>query len=253
MQNQTQILNGLVDLQDRRIQQQRSSTSQEHTQRELQERIGKAMNFVIDTVIPVFTLYTPDFSSKFGNHIDVVAREYASRLVRHNITMKQALRGLERFKLKAKGKDKWSINPEEFVDLCRTQPEDLGIPPLEQAIREIVEARSPSRYGAIEPYEFSHRVVELMNKRIGYDVQLLSANEFKRKAAGEYEYWVKIAMKGKLPEPRAAITHQHEEEKPEHLKGPAKLDLSFDFARRLKEKYDANGTPYIVTNPGPHS
>lgn len=210
------------------------------------------MNFVIDTVIPFFTLYTPDFSSKFGNHIDVVAREYASRLVRHNITMKQALRGLERFKLKAKGKDKWSINPEEFVDLCRTQPEDLGIPPLEQAIREIVEARSPSRYGALKPYEFSHRVVELINKRVGYDIHLLTADEFKKKAKGEYDHWVKMAMDNKLPEPRTAIAHK-QEEVPEHLKGPTKLDLSFGFARRLKEKYDANGTPYIVTNPGPHS
>lgn len=208
------------------------------------------MNFVMDTVIPTLAMYTADFSKKYEGHTDVAAREFAERLVLNNITKRMGQMGCERIKIKAGKQTVWCPNPEEFAKMCLPQPEDLGIPTLDEAIREIVEARSPSRYGATKPYEFSHRVVELVNKRVGYDVHLLTTDEFKKKAKGEYDHWVKMAMENKLPEPRTAIAHKQEPDLPEHLKGPAKVDLSWDIGRRMKERFDANGTPYIIVNPG---
>lgn len=224
MQNQPTPISQIANLESIRTQPQKFSASQEHTpSRELQARIGKATSFVITEVIPTFTVYTPDFAAKFGDNIDAVAREYAARLVKHGITRKDVMRGLERLKLRAKGKDKWSVNPEEFVDLCKPQPQDFGIPDLEDAIREIVEARSPARAGQ-GPYDFSHRVVEMMNQRIGYEVRTLTADEFKKKAKGEYDYWVKRAMKGDIPEPRKAIAYHQEPELPEYLKNAPQLN-----------------------------
>ncbi len=183
-------------------------------------------------VIPVFTLYTPDFAKKYTGKLEPVAHEYAKRIVKHGLTRKDIQRGLEKLKTRS-AQNRWSVNPEEFAALCKPTASDLGIPDQDQALAEVIAARSPSRSGSGKKFEFSHRVVELINQRIGFEVRQRTHDNFKALFAKEYAHWLERAINGDLPEPRIAIEQKREPELPEYLKHAPKLDKSNPLHAKL--------------------
>lgn len=189
-------------------------------------------NELMVTAIPMFAAYTNDFSQKWGENLDDFANELAERLIRNQVGRKGLHRGMERFKKQCTGKNKWMINPEEFAQLCKPKPEDAGIAPLQACIDEIQQARAKARHQ--EKHAYSHRVVELMDSRIGYNLYQLTPAEFQKLAATEYEYWCKRALNRDLPEKTlTALEHKREPELPEHLKNAKPIAQNTPFGKRL--------------------
>ena len=184
------------------------------------------------TAIPMFAAYTNDFSQKWSENLEDFASELAERLLRNQVGRKGLHIGMERFKKQCTGRNKWMINPEEFAQLCKPKPEDLGIAPLKACIDEIQQARAKARQK--QEHTYSHRVVELMDSRIGYNIYATTAAEFEKLAATEYDYWTKRALNRDLPEKTlAALEDKREPDLPEHLKNAKPIAKNTPFGKRL--------------------
>ncbi|QPG06536.1 hypothetical protein IT774_05020 [Salinimonas marina] len=186
----------------------------------------------------MFVAYTNDFAGKYSDHFETMAAEYATRLVVHRVNREAMARGIERFKKQCHGANKWTPNPEEFARMCILQPEDLGIPSFDNAVIEIERARIASRQG--KQVEYTHRIVRLMDARIGANLYTApSRKDFLAMAKPEYTHWVSVAMAGQLPPERLAIGHTIENELPAHLKNVKALDDDTPLSRRLKSLREA--------------
>lgn len=165
-------------------------------------------------LMPVLAIYFPDFQAKFKDALPEIAREYASRLVKHGIGQLGLRRGIER--LKEKSVDiKWSPNPEQFALMCQLTAEDIGAPSLKDTIQELVAAQNCLiRTG--KPHQFSHQIVELISQRIGPKIKESYEKDLEKLIKPEYDHFLKLAIAGELPEPRMALEQQAQEpDKPE--------------------------------------
>lgn len=169
--------------------------------------LKKATTAFIANAMPVFTIYFADFAHKYGNQdddtISAIAREYAQQLVKNGVNGEMLMKGLER--LKAKSTDlKWTPNPQRFAELCLPQPEDLDVPDLQNAKREVIEARGPNR---LKGHEYSCDLVKVLDSRVGYEMYEMPPKLWDKLVEREYKSLFSLAMKGLLPEPMLAIGH----------------------------------------------
>lgn len=155
---------------------------------------------------PMFSMYCVDYAARFGEHSDDVMREYARQLIVNRVGRVGLNRGVERLRVRA-AHNRFTPNPAEFAVMCKPTPEDLGIPDLATAMHEVRESRSTWRHSKT-PFPFSHDVCRFIDQRIGYDLYLVSDNEWRQRAKAEYERLVALAVAGNLPTYRHAISHQ---------------------------------------------
>lgn len=151
------------------------------------------MTVMMTEVVPVMTLYCPDFANRFdGQNIEDVMREYMSQIRKNELRVADVRKGIERLKTR---KEKWTPNPTEFVELCKPSPEELGIPDLNHCMHEIREARGRWRF---DKYPFAHDLVRLMNSNVGYELYHCSAQQFRKLCEHEYERLLGLSRKGCL-------------------------------------------------------
>lgn len=180
---------------------------------------------------PVFSMYCVDFAARFGEHSDDVLREYAKQLILNKIGRTSLQRGIQRL-VKRAAENKFTPNPTEFVELCKPTAEDLGLPGLEEAYRDI--DRGLRRSTNAKPYRFKHRMIELIARDIGqYAFRL--ANEEKRQAMlhKSFEKWLDVARTEGLPPKRPQIAEP--EPRPEYEKYMHKVSpAEGEFAKRIE-------------------
>lgn len=185
-----------------------AQSQQSHFNDITDDRIKQTTHVVITEVLPIFTMYFADFSAKYGKAkketTDAVMREYALQLIKNGVTRSRLLVGLERLR-KESVTLKWTPNPQAFAELCMPQPEDMGLPELDVAIKEITEARGMFRG---QPYNFSHHIIETLNKNAGFQMYEMSKSEWHKLLSNSYGQLVKQAMRGELKEPVAALPHR---------------------------------------------
>lgn len=164
------------------------------------------MTVMMTEVVPVMTLYCPDFANRFdGQNIEDVMREYMSQIRKNELRVADVRKGIERLKTR---KEKWTPNPTEFVELCKPSPEELGIPDLDHCMHEIREARGRWRF---DKYPFAHDLVRLMNDNVGYELYHCSAQQFRKLCEREYERLLVLARKDSLPKNIKALPRVAEE------------------------------------------
>jgi hypothetical protein len=153
------------------------------------------------TLKPVFEIHFPDFVNKFeaNGMMDEALNEYAEQLVGERITTEMLKRGIKRLK-----KCQFRPKPYDFAMLCKPTAEDLGLPGVRDCFDEIVARWGKFRHEAKKP-PFSHRLVEIISERVGYQSYLLKSDEFFELVSGEYSYWFDRAMRGDLPAPAKAL------------------------------------------------
>ncbi|QSX32484.1 hypothetical protein JYB87_11980 [Shewanella avicenniae] len=167
---------------------------------------SKVVNRLMAELVPVLSVYCADFNSKFGKDEQVLKdtiNEYASRLIRHGIGSKGLRWGIEHLKQRATT-NKWTPNPEEFAQLCKPTAADLGVRPVDEVITEVIAKRRERRVTG-RKQEYSHRIVELIDQRVGYNIYVSSEERFRELVQREYDHWVEQAIAGTLPEPRIAL------------------------------------------------
>lgn len=81
------------------------------------------------------SIYSRDFSSRFGDEIESVIAEFVNKITESGLTAMQIKTGIGVFKKRAAA-EPWSVNPAEFVIMCRPTSEQLGLPAPEKAYRE---------------------------------------------------------------------------------------------------------------------
>ncbi|GLP95315.1 replication protein P [Paraferrimonas sedimenticola] len=120
------------------------------------------VELVASALIPAMLMYTRDFASRFGEQTETVIYEFANVLEEAGITPEQFRRGIARFKDRA-GLQPWTVNPAEFVELCKPQPEDVGLPSRENAFKEFCRhGRWPA------DHKWSHAAVYVAGQRVGH-------------------------------------------------------------------------------------
>lgn len=167
---------------------------------------SKVADRLMAELVPVLSVYCADFNSRYGKDEQVLQdtiNEYASRLIRHGIGAKGLRWGIEHLKQRATT-NKWTPNPEEFAALCKPTGADIGVRPLDDVVTEIIAKRRERRATGLKQ-EFSHRVVEIIDQRVGFNIYASTEQRFRELVKREYDHWVEQAIAGKLPEPRAAI------------------------------------------------
>lgn len=171
------------------------------------------------TILPKFAVYWPEFGNKYedADHpekMEFVLQEYAQQLVAHRITSDMLKSGMKKaLKLK------YRPNPYEFAQLCIPTPQELGIPTEQQVFDDIVLRRG--RYKGQE-FEFSHRLIEIIDERIGYRMYRMDEKKFRQLLTGEYGYWLDRAIRDDLPEFKAALVYRA----PEDTRAPIDVFIS---------------------------
>lgn len=98
----------------------------------------------------------------------------------------------------------------KFISWCNPSLEDIGLD-LASVVNEI--ASYQKRFNGDE-FVFSHRVIELINARVGFEIRNVSAERFTKIVSGELNRWIKhLASGGQLPEVRLAIESNKSPEK----------------------------------------
>ena len=181
---------------------ERSEARETTTSTLLATRLETVYQFCLTNLKPVLMEYWPEFVNKYPE-LDMqqwAIREYAKQMVDEGVTnSRQIIAGI------AKAcKQKYRPRPTEFAKLCKPTAEELGIPSLRQTYDEVV-----ARHGKFrnKPFEFSHRVLEIIDERIGFRVHQMRDADFMDLLKGEYEYWLDRAMTGDLPQPRPALEY----------------------------------------------
>lgn len=173
-----------------------------------EESSKRATHAMMTEALPVLTMYFPDFSAKYGSEdedtVRAVMREYAHQLIKNKVTTKMLRVGLERLR-KQSTTMRWSPNPQQFAELCLTQPEDVGLPEVEEAIHQVTEARG--RFKG-QPYTFSHPVVEMLNKQAGYQMYDMKRNDWYQLVKQTYALLTKQMLNGEVQLPEKALEHK---------------------------------------------
>ena len=90
----------------------------------------------------------------------------------------------------------------KFISWCSPSVEDIGLD-LASVVNEI--ANYQKRFKDDE-FTFSHRVIELVNAHVGYEIRKVSAERFAKIVSGELNKWIKhLANGGQLPDMHLAI------------------------------------------------
>jgi hypothetical protein len=149
----------------------------------------------------VFEIHFPDFVNKFeaNGMMDAVLAEYAEQLIDERITGDMLKRGVKRLK-----KCQFRPKPYDFAMLCKPTAADLGILGVRETFDEIVARWGKYRHASNKP-PFSHRLVEVINERVGYRNYLMTSPDFFELVSSEYLYWFDRAMRGDLPAPAKAL------------------------------------------------
>ena len=165
------------------------------------------LNSLKATLKPVFEIHFAEFVNKFEatGMMDRVLAEYAEQLIDERITGEMLKRGIKRLK-----KCQFRPKPYDFAMLCKPTAEDLGVPGVRACFDEIVARWGKYRHETKKP-PFSHRLVEIISERIGYQSYLLKSDEFFDLVSAEYSYWFDRAMRGDLPLPAKALEFKRNE------------------------------------------
>ena len=150
---------------------------------------------------PVFEIHFPDFVNKFeaNGMMDDALNQYAEQLIDERITSEMLKRGIKRLK-----KCQYRPKPYDFAMLCKPTAADLGIPGVRECFDEIVARWGKYRHESKKP-PFSHRLVDIVSERVGYQCYLLKRDEFYELVSAEYALWLDRAMRGDLPAPAKAL------------------------------------------------
>lgn len=166
------------------------------------EEEGKALTVIFFARLK--TVYGRKYDTQYKNENEVrlARREWYSEISK--LTVNQIETGFAKLKIKiVDGEDDYSWpNIANIIGLCKPSVDDLGLPSLDETIREITE-----RYGRFRhsEFEYSHRVIELISSRVGFHVTQESADKFKQRIRPEYNSFIEQAKIGKLPEKRPAL------------------------------------------------
>lgn len=172
----------------------------------------RLLSVLEETVKPRFGLYWPEFINKYDDpekpeKMRFALQEYAQQLIAHRITKTMLEAGMRKAQTL-----KFRPNPYEFAQLCLPTPKELGLPTEVEVFEEVVKRRGPFKG---REFVFSHRLVEIIDERVGYRMYREREDAFRELVAGEYAYWLDRAMRDDLPEYRAALAHvQPKEQRP---------------------------------------
>lgn len=158
--------------------------------------------FCMTSLLPILMEYWREFTNKYPDEKSqrFIMGEYAQRITLKGVTKAEQIKlGI----LKAK-ELRYRPNPEDFAKLCVPTPEELGLKDVKSALDELYARRG--RYRG-RPFEFSHRVLELVDERIGFKSYTMKEHEFVKLFAGEYEYWCNRFLNGDLPPARKALEY----------------------------------------------
>lgn len=156
----------------------------------------------------MLAIYCVDYAARFGDHSDDVMREYARQLINHRINRAGLKRGIERLVRRAL-ENKFTPNPVQFADMCQLTPEDLGLPTLDDAYRDLDQAsRHDSR--SPKPYQYKHRIIALIAKDVSYEFRLATEEKRQLMLKKAYDKWFEVARTGELPEPIERISRHVE-------------------------------------------
>jgi hypothetical protein len=91
-------------------------------------------------LIPAMSLYSRDFSKKFGNELESVISEFVEVICKAGLSEQQVRMGIDVYKLKA-ATAPWSVNPTEFLMLCGPVSQ-LGEIEVLEAFTRMIEHKS---------------------------------------------------------------------------------------------------------------
>lgn len=168
----------------------------------LKTKLDKVYQYCLTNLRPVLIEYWPEFANKYPD-IEMqkwVIREYAKQMVDEGI----ASSALVKNGIAKACKCKYRPRPTEFAKLCKPSAEELGLPSLRDAYDEVITRRGKFKN---RKFEFSHRIVELIDERIGFKLYQMRDSAFSDLFKGEFEYWVSRYMTADLPEPRKALEY----------------------------------------------
>jgi hypothetical protein len=231
-------MNTVTAKMERQLQQTSSNASGKPlNKQQLAERVAALSNKLMLEAVPVFTTYTNDFVKKWGDELETFTAELAERLIRNRITPEGFRQGLERFKMRCVGDNRWMINPQEFAELCKPTGEDLGFPKFDDCIDELMVAQRHFRVG--KEYVFSHRVIELMYGTLGFTLRTEPHEVFVDMAKKEYRYWTEKAQRDGLPQPRALIESKVKPKPPVACENALESHTDKKFVSRLNSLREA--------------
>jgi len=169
-----------------------------------QTKRDRILEFCMSNLLPVMMEYWREFTNKYPDESlqRFVMGEYAKQITLKGVTNTAQIKaGM----LKAT-QQKYRPNPTEFAKLCLPTPEELGLKDTPSALAELITRRSKYRG---QDFTYSHRVLEVVDERIGYRMyeKGMKESDFAALFAGEYEYWVNRFMNGDLPPARKALPY----------------------------------------------
>lgn len=92
-------------------------------------------------LIPAMSLYSRDFSKKFGNELESVIAEFVEVICKAGLSEQQVRMGIDTYKLKA-ATAPWSVNPTEFLNLC-SPVSQLGEVEVLEAFTRMIDRKKP--------------------------------------------------------------------------------------------------------------
>jgi hypothetical protein len=163
-----------------------------------------AIGMLMSEAVPVFTVYFPSFNRQYGNlkpeDLEAVLNQYAEQMLKIGIGQNGMRNALERLKGQSTTR-RFVPTPTEFAELCQPQPEDAGIPPLENCITEIIEARRHKH----RKYKYSHYLVRLMDRECGEQMYELSDANWRKLVESSRKRLFKQWLSGEIQEPVALL------------------------------------------------
>ena len=156
-------------------------------------KLTKVYDVLVTNLMPLLPVHWPYVVKKYAKAEEQMwlMNEYAEQIVEQGVTSNQLRNGLRKAK-----QEKWLPTPRDFAALCKPSLEEMGLPDIESAYAQQVERRGKYRG---QDYVFSHRVLEIIDERIGYRMYRLSGEDFRELFENSYHYWVGRFINNDLP------------------------------------------------------
>ena len=161
----------------------------------------------IKALIKQLTLLFTQFNSMYQGRLKDISDAYWRVLENKKVTPTMFKQGLLRLE-----QQKFFPNPAQFAELCRVDPNDLGLPDPDRAYKEACELSADPR-----PQRFSHDIVYLAGKATGwFELRHTEAKYLKKTFLRNYEIYTGLIIAGenisqeipKALEPRKPTTKE---------------------------------------------